>query len=127
MLIILSSFKNQDLHYFMIPIMTYLITLYLFQWQQASRCYTFLIYRWILSLFFFGAFIFCCWNHILQYNEISKPFIYLSSWGFTLCVVYSLVAAIVTTWYFQPAQLENIETTDNMPMILKVSTSSATT
>ncbi|XP_063710107.1 protein rolling stone-like [Culicoides brevitarsis] len=90
------------------------------QWQQTSRCYTFLIYRWILALFFISALIYSFYNHITKFHEISKFFIYLTNQGFVLCVTYSVLAAVVTTWYFQPAQLENIETTENMPLILRI-------
>uniref|UniRef100_A0A336N6H0 CSON007609 protein n=1 Tax=Culicoides sonorensis TaxID=179676 RepID=A0A336N6H0_CULSO len=91
-----------------------------FQWQQSSRCFIFLIYRWILACFFIGALIFSLWNHISKFHEISKFFIFLTNLGFILCVFYSLLAAVVTTWYFQPAQLQNIESMENMPLILRI-------
>uniref|UniRef100_A0A336MHR5 CSON001918 protein n=1 Tax=Culicoides sonorensis TaxID=179676 RepID=A0A336MHR5_CULSO len=90
------------------------------QWQQSSRCFIFLIYRWILACFFIGALIFSLWNHISKFHEISKFFIFLTNLGFILCVFYSLLAAVVTTWYFQPAQLQNIESMENMPLILRI-------
>ncbi|XP_030377658.1 protein rolling stone [Scaptodrosophila lebanonensis] len=72
------------------------------QWQKNELSFTYLLYRWVLALFFLGVHIICM---IVQFCD-GKFFIYMTNWGFGMCTITQIIAAIqVTRWHFD---LQNI-------------------
>ncbi|ALC39023.1 CG9555 [Drosophila busckii] len=66
------------------------------QWQRGKRCVAWLIYRWILTAFFAGGVI----GSLVDSFTGGHWFIYLTDWGFTLCLYACLYGAVITTIYF---------------------------
>uniref|UniRef100_A0A336MIU4 CSON012951 protein n=1 Tax=Culicoides sonorensis TaxID=179676 RepID=A0A336MIU4_CULSO len=90
------------------------------QWQDCSKSNIFLIYRWLLACFFTSVVIYSIYAHINIYNNpFGYYFIYLTNLGIILCMICTLLGAIlVTIWHFHLADKanDNIE----MPLIFKI-------
>ncbi|XP_017154088.1 protein rolling stone [Drosophila miranda] len=67
------------------------------QWQKDDTNSLYLLYRWIWALFFLGVYIMCI---IVQFCD-GKFFIYMTNWGYGLCTITMLIAAVqVTCWHY---------------------------
>nr|ADG65076.1 hypothetical protein [Drosophila pseudoobscura] len=67
------------------------------QWQKGVTNALYLLYRWIWALFFLGVHIMCI---IMQFCG-GKFFIYMTNWGYGLCTITMLLAAVqVTCWHY---------------------------
>ncbi|XP_012160379.1 protein rolling stone-like [Ceratitis capitata] len=66
------------------------------QWQKHSRSTCWLIYRWLLA----GYFIAVVCDAMSKFLFDGKGFIYLTSWGFFLCMINSVSGAILVSLYY---------------------------
>ncbi|XP_039952493.1 protein rolling stone-like [Bactrocera neohumeralis] len=66
------------------------------QWQKGSRSLCWLIYRWLLAAFFIAV---VC-DTMINLFYAGKWFIYLTAWGFFLCMLTSLYGAIIVSIYY---------------------------
>ncbi|CAD6996701.1 unnamed protein product [Ceratitis capitata] len=66
------------------------------QWQKHSRSTCWLIYRWLLA----GYFIAVVCDAMSKFLFDGKGFIYLTSWGFFLCMFTSVYGAILVSLYY---------------------------
>lgn len=65
------------------------------QWQNSQKSYLWLIYRWGLAVCFCIGVI----GSLVQQFAQGLWFIYLTDWGFFLCMFVSLYGAILVTIY----------------------------
>ncbi|XP_037959022.1 protein rolling stone-like [Teleopsis dalmanni] len=73
------------------------------QWQKGTRCWWWLIYRWLLAICFFLGVL----GSLVQHFNEGKWFIYLTDWGFFLCMYTSLFGAIlVSVYHCNPQKFE---------------------
>ncbi|XP_058981115.1 protein rolling stone isoform X2 [Musca domestica] len=81
------------------------------QWQTSQKSYLWLLYRWGLALCFGVGVL----GSLIQQFGAGRWFIYLTDWGFLLCMYISWFGAIlVTIYHFCPTYF------DNKPKVLKV-------
>ncbi|XP_055903214.1 protein rolling stone-like [Eupeodes corollae] len=67
------------------------------QWQSADRSFWFLLYRWCVAGFYIAAGIACA----IALFDNARFFIYLTDWGFILCMIATTYGAVLTTlWHF---------------------------
>ncbi|ALC39691.1 CG4480 [Drosophila busckii] len=72
------------------------------QWQKEATSRWFLIYRWAMALFFIIGLV----SYMSHYFLEGHWFLYLTHWGFFLCSITSLSAAIfVTIYHFNPDKM----------------------
>ncbi|KAH8375747.1 hypothetical protein KR093_011635 [Drosophila rubida] len=71
------------------------------QWQSEVKSCVFLVYRWILAVFFGTG---LC-SFLVIYFIRGTVFIYLTTWGFTLCSLTSISGAIFTSLYHANTEL----------------------
>ncbi|XP_058059006.1 protein rolling stone-like [Anopheles bellator] len=89
------------------------------QWQTRTKSIFFLLYRMALAIFFTGVVI----NSMVVAAETAhfgKYFIYLTHWGILLCMVTTVMGAVlVKIWYFHPEYSETVCGSDEMPTVFK--------
>jgi hypothetical protein len=68
------------------------------QWQRNEKSWIFVVYRWIMAAFFTGI-VSYSWTKNIRYGTFRFWFIYMTSWGIFLCMVTTILAAILTTLY----------------------------
>ncbi|XP_061388702.1 protein rolling stone-like, partial [Musca vetustissima] len=74
------------------------------QWQTSQKSYLWLLYRWGLALCFSVGVL----GSLIQQWADGKWFIYLTDWGFLLCMYISWFSAIlVTIYHFHPRYFDN--------------------
>ncbi|XP_011189322.2 protein rolling stone [Zeugodacus cucurbitae] len=66
------------------------------QWQSQPKSIIWLIYRWLLAVTFAVGVL----GSLIQTFNEGKWFIYLTDWGFFLCLYTSLFGAILVTIYY---------------------------
>ncbi|XP_075151371.1 protein rolling stone-like [Haematobia irritans] len=65
------------------------------QWQTSQKSYLWLLYRWGLAICFCVGVL----GSLIQHHSEGKWFIYLTNWGFLLCMYISLFSALLVTIY----------------------------
>ncbi|XP_061390127.1 protein rolling stone-like [Musca vetustissima] len=74
------------------------------QWQTSQKSYLWPLYRWGLALCFSVGVL----GSLIQQWADGKWFIYLTDWGFLLCMYISWFSAIlVTIYHFHPRYFDN--------------------
>ncbi|XP_034135254.1 protein rolling stone-like [Drosophila guanche] len=66
------------------------------QWQRGERSVLWLLYRWLLATFYSAGVI----GSLLKVFNEGTWFIYLTHWGFSLCLFASVYGAVVASIYF---------------------------
>jgi len=70
------------------------------QWQKGKRSLVWVLYRWALAAFFAAGVI----GSIMQDFNGGRWFIFLTDWGFTLCLFTCTYGAVIATiYYFNPS------------------------
>lgn len=66
------------------------------QWQNGERNLIWVLYRWLLAAFFAAGVI----GSMMQDFNGGRWFIYLTDWGFTLCLFTCTYGAVIATIYY---------------------------
>ncbi|XP_054745127.1 protein rolling stone-like isoform X2 [Anastrepha obliqua] len=66
------------------------------QWQSQSKSLLWLIYRWIFAALFSAGVL----SNVIQTFRNGIWFIYLTDWGFILCMYTSIFGAVLVTIYY---------------------------
>ncbi|XP_017033958.1 protein rolling stone [Drosophila kikkawai] len=73
------------------------------QWQKGDRNLIWVLYRWFLAAFFAAGVI----GSMMQDFNGGRWFIFLTDWGFTLCLFTCTFGAVIATiYYMNPAYFE---------------------
>ncbi|XP_063704956.1 protein rolling stone-like [Culicoides brevitarsis] len=90
------------------------------QWQDCTKSNIFLLYRWAIAIFFISIVTYSLYAHInIYHHAIGYYFIYLTDIGIILCMLCTLLGAILATiWHFHLAD-QDMKTSE-MPTIFKI-------
>lgn len=72
------------------------------QWQKDRKSQNFLTFRWTLSALFI-VIVFLSWVRALCSGSFGVWWIYMTDWGILLCMISTLIGALMTTLYHDDA------------------------
>lgn len=87
------------------------------QWQTRTKSITYLIYRWLISIFFIAVVIYS----MVTGMHYGMYFIYLTNWGIMMCMLTNALGAIlVSIWYLHPEFADRVVDSNAMPISFKI-------
>lgn len=87
------------------------------QWQTRTKSFIFLLYRCFIAAFYLAVVIYS----MIDGFSNGLYFIYLTNWGIMLCMVTTMLGAIlVCTWYLHPEFADRVKDSNEMPIPFKI-------